>query len=266
MFEWLEKELATIKTRKFHIVDGPISDANRTLVEGSEMGVPDSYKAFVVRFGNAQLYRMTGGHAISVFAVPRDATTEGGEPLLCFGYASHYAYFKESLWRPDRRECPVFEWSKDDGLHQTAKGFRAWLNRNRRTARANFTSAAWQRILAGPVPFAPHELRIIEARKRFRWRKVGVTGEGDIEIEVHNASTMVLPYLSIGVQTPRFNGGVWIDVEAIAPGSTRIVAKDCYKELASPEEVELFAKPDPEPEDRDRYWEFKRVAGKDVAD
>jgi hypothetical protein len=259
MFEWLDKELTTIKTRKFHIVDGPISEPNRALVEGSELGIPDSYKAFVVRFGNAQLYRMTGGHAISVFAVPRDATTVDGEPLLCFGYASQYAYFKESLWRPDRRECPVFEWSKEEGLRQTASGFRAWLNRNRRNARANFSNAEWRQILAGPLPFSSHELRIIEARRLFQWRRVGVTATGEVEIEIHNASTMVLPYLSIGVRTPRFDGGVWLDVAAIAPGSTRIVAKACYKELASSEDVELFAKPDPEPEDRDRYWEFKGI-------
>jgi hypothetical protein len=109
------------------------------------------------------------------------------------------------------------------------------------------------------LPFSSHELRIIEARRLFQWRRVGVTATGEVEIEIHNASTMVLPYLSIGVRTPRFDGGVWLDVAAIAPGSTRIVAKACYKELASSEDVELFAKPDPEPEDRDRYWEFKGI-------
>jgi hypothetical protein len=43
----------------------------------------------------------------------------------------------------------------------------------------------------------------------------------------------------------------------IRPGGTAVVAKETYKDLIAPEEVEAYALPDPEPEERDRYWEFR---------
>lgn len=260
MYKWLEHELATIQTRKFHIVDGPISPTNRDLVIGSAFGVPNSYKEFVIRFGNARLYRIGGGYAVSVFAVPRSEQVHGVQ-LLCFGdNGMNAAFFNEAMCSPDRDECPVFEWTKEDGLHETASGFEEWLHRNCRRARNGFSKTRWRSIVQGPPPFSSEESRIIVARRHFRWRKVGVLPNGDVMIEVHNGSAMSLPYLSVGVRTSRFEGGIWLDVGGIAPGSTGVVFQDCYKDLVSPDDVELFAKPDPEPEDRDRYWEFQACA------
>jgi hypothetical protein len=56
------------------------------------------------------------------------------------------------------------------------------------------------------------------------------------------------------------NGGVWLPVSTILPGETHIVEKDCYKDLVDPRDVEAFDEPDPKPEDRDRYWEFKGLS------
>jgi hypothetical protein len=78
---------------------------------------------------------------------------------------------------------------------------------------------------------------------------------------------MVLPYLSLGIRgqlrppkTEPLHGGVWLPVSSISPGETRVVVKDCYKDLVDPREVEVFDQPDPEPEDRERYWEFRELA------
>jgi hypothetical protein len=49
-------------------------------------------------------------------------------------------------------------------------------------------------------------------------------------------------------------------VSSVSPGETRVVEKDCYKDLVDPKDVEVFEQPDPEPEDRDRYWEFRALA------
>jgi hypothetical protein len=34
---------------------------------------------------------------------------------------------------------------------------------------------------------------------------------------------------------------------------------DCYKDQLQPDELECFAKEDPTPETKDRYWEFKKL-------
>ena len=56
MFDWLEKEIGTINTRRFHVVEGPADAALRAAIEGNEVPLPRSYKEFVFRFGQAKLY------------------------------------------------------------------------------------------------------------------------------------------------------------------------------------------------------------------
>ena len=46
----------------------------------------------------------------------------------------------------------------------------------------------------------------------------------------------------------------------ISPGQTAVVAKDTYRDLLDPSDVEAYPLPDPEPEERARYWEFREVA------
>jgi hypothetical protein len=75
---------------------------------------------------------------------------------------------------------------------------------------------------------------------------------------------MILPYLSIGVcgkmrppNTGPLKGGAYLPVASIRPGETKVVEKGCYKEFIAPQDVEVFALPDPGPEDREQYWEFR---------
>jgi hypothetical protein len=42
-------------------------------------------------------------------------------------------------------------------------------------------------------------------------------------------------------------------------GTLSSIEKDCYKEFLNPKDVEVFEEPDPEPEDRDLYWEFREI-------
>jgi hypothetical protein len=46
-------------------------------------------------------------------------------------------------------------------------------------------------------------------------------------------------------------------ISHIGPGQKAVLHTDCYKTLISPELVEVFALPEPKPEDRCYYWEFK---------
>jgi len=110
-------------------------------------------------------------------------------------------------------------------------------------------------------PFSPREMQIVSARRNFKWRHVGFARNGDARFEVINNSSMQLAYLSVGVQGrggTKLVGGVWLDVSKIPPGGRGTVQMDCYKDMLSRNETECFEEPDPTPETRDRYWEFKR--------
>jgi len=196
---------------------------------------------------------------VTVFASMREVTTKAGETLLWFGKNDlNRAHFKAALLSGED-ESPVFEWIGRGGyLRRTANGFEQWLEDCRRRARKKYSKRRWREILCGPEPFSEEESRIVQARRQYRWRRVGVADDGDVEFEVHNESDVTLPYLSIGIRGA-INGGAWLPVGHIRPGETRIVLKDCYKDVASPDEIEPFDLPDPIPEDRDRYWEFRDV-------
>jgi len=261
MFDWLEDEMARIKTNKFHLVDGPLSAEQRKLVEQAELPVPPSYKQFVIRFGNAKLYRQGSNYLVRVFAIPVDAESDDGEPLWHFGRTDMaLAYFKESLLVPGE-ESPVFEWRHEQGLQQTASGFEEWLKSKCEASRKLFKKKQWQQIEKGPSPLTEEEQSIVEARRKYRWRVIGITANGDIQFEVHNGSDMVLPFLTIGIRGKygEVTGGVWLPVSEVMPGETNIIEKGCYKNRVDPQNIIAFEEPDPGPEDREQYWEFEAL-------
>jgi hypothetical protein len=267
MFEWLVEEMRKVKTRKFYLVDGPLAADKRELLEQAELAVPPSYKTFLFQFGNAKLYRIGDQYRVEVFASPNVEETEDDEARVCFGRTEDtVAYFKESLLVPGR-ESPVFEWYYPERVErQTANDFEDWLQTNCARVRRYYTKKEWRKIETGPVPFSDQENMIVEARRNFRWRVVGISSNGDIQFEVHNKSDIVLPYLSVGIRGKRrgtssiLEGGVWLPVGSLHPGKTAMIEMDCYKEWVDPQDVVPFEEPDPEPKDRDRYWEFKCLA------
>jgi hypothetical protein len=264
MFEWLEEEIKSVGTPHFFEVEGPAPPDLRRAVESSDFPLPLSYKTFVLRFGNMKLYRYGSNYYVTVFAGPREATNSKGEEFVQFGRTwTSLAYFKESMLA-DGKECPVFEWYHDS-LQKTADGFEEWLIKKCQAARNRFKRKEWEAILKGPAPFTEHEKVIVDARKHFRWRLMGVAANEDLQFEVHNGSNLILPYLSIGIRgklrLPGHGpliGGAWLPVSSILPGETHLIEKDCYKNLVDPHDVEAFDKPDPEPSLRDQYWEFKK--------
>src|SRR5262249_16314672 len=146
-------------------------------------------------------------------------------------------------------------------LRQVADGFDSWLKIRCKAARKRYTKNEWAEIAAGPAPFTAEERRIIEARKAFEWHVAGFTADGKLQFEVYNGSDTVLPFLAIGIRRKDggFQGGVWLPVSHVSPKRTALIEQDCYSKLAAPGELEAFPLPDPTPEDRERYWEFKAL-------
>lgn len=262
MFDWLRDEMEIIKTHKFHVVDSPLLDEQRELVEQSDLPVPASYKQFVIQFGSAKLYRQGSIYLVQVFNVPTNYRSDDGHVLLHFGRTDMaLAYFRESLFVPGE-DSPVFEWQHELGLQQTACSFEEWLRARCSAARKLFSKKEWAAIKEGLPPFTEQEQAIVESRRKFCWQVIGIADNGNLIFEVHNGSNMVLPFLSIGVRAKngKLNGGVWLAISSIQPGKTCILEHDCYKKWLLPDEVDVFEEPDPEPEDRDRYWEFRRLS------
>jgi hypothetical protein len=263
VFEWLDELAARIKTNKFFLMDGPASAELRQAVESSDAPLPPSYREFVLRFGNAELFRYGSNYYVTVFADPREAEKADRERFIHFGgtWTSH-AFFKESLLVAGA-ESPVFE-SFKNCMRKTADGFEPWLKQKCVAARKRFKKKAWEAIANGPPPFADHEQAIVEARKQFHWRVVGVSPNQDLRFEIRNESSISLPYLSVGIRGKLrppsdgpLNGGGYLPVAAIRPGEVDLVEYDCYKQFIAPEDTVVFELPDPGPEDREQYWEFK---------
>jgi hypothetical protein len=258
MFDWLEKEMQSVRTPHFFEVDGPASPELREAVELSDAPLPPSYRQFVLQFGNAKLYRYSSDYYVTIFAGPRGATDSKGESYVLVGRTwTSRAYFKESLLQ-EGRDSPVFE-RYYNSTRKTADGFEEWLHAKCRMARKRFKKGQWQAVVEGPAPFTEQEAAIARARKKFTWRVVGIASDGELEFEVHNASELRLPYLSVGIRYKNGEdfGGVSIPVSHVAPGQTVMVKLDCYKATHDPSTIEAFELPDAEPALRDLYWEFR---------
>jgi len=263
-YQWLEDEIAEVKTRKYFCIDGPASEELRQAVEEFGDRFPESYKQFVLRFGNAKLYRLRGAYELGVLAGPRQWQSKDGQELLEIGHYSEWrAFFKDSLL-VDGSESPVFE-STTSGLRRVADGFYSWLRMRSKAIRKRIGKRRWAEIVNGPKPFTEKEMEVVRARRLFKWKVMGTTQDNDLIFVVTNNSCRVLPYLSVGVRAKdgSLEGRVWLSVGDLKPGHAKRIQKDCYKRHVPPDALEVYSLPDPEPEDRDRYWEFQELSNND---
>lgn len=256
MFEWLEHELAVIKTPEFHLVDGPADPKLEEAVVGSTLPLPAAYKDFVRRFGNAKLYRRApSSYLIHVFAGPRETTLLDGTPIYHIGFNDGAIVYVKPASEGHEGSIFEFELNAED---RVSDDFETWLAASCAHVRGRYGKEKWEEILRGPEPFGPDELEVIEARRRIRWRVVGIDGAGNHVLEVLNGSDRVLPVLTVGVRSRdhRLNGAVWLSIGHIGPGASASLHVDCYKDLVRPGEIEVFDMPDPTPIDREQYREL----------
>lgn len=265
-FDWLKKEIAEVRTNKFHLVDGPATAELRATVRTSKLYVPPSYRRFVVEFGNAKLYRNDFGWRVQVYSGPIEAISVNGEALTQFGRTENsLAYFKDKLLA-EGAECPVFEWRFVGGLRKTADTFSSWLRISCERAHNKYKKRDWTDIKAGPRPFTGREWALVEARELVEWRMMGIADNGDAILKIHNGSDLVLPRLTIGIRGPLRPGrgqpgqtmqGIGrVPIHDIRPGMTAEVTYDCYKDFIDPAKVEVYRIPAPGPEDRQLYGEL----------
>ncbi len=264
MYEWLASEISQVKEPKFHIVDGPADKKLRKAIETTKLAAPKSYKQFVLELGNCKLFRKDGeidDYYITVLDSMCECRSPRGEPMLCAGSA----YFQTDLLRGEK-ESPVFEqFGGPQGNYflKAADGFAEWIQTRCARAKKKYLKRRWKEILAGPAPLTSQERQIVEARKNFKWRVLGIAKNGNLRFRIHNGSDTVIPYYSlrIGTRAGPF-GGVFLDVSDVRPGETAIIERDCYKDYVAPKDIIVSDYPPLGPEDRDRYWELSPSAPK----
>jgi hypothetical protein len=254
MFDWLEQEISAIKTPRFHVVDGPADAKLREAVVHSTLPLPLSHRKFVLKFGTAKLYRhaRSDSYQVGVFASPREATLSDGTPIYHLGFHNGASVYVKSA--PSSGEPPIFEFEESE--ERVSESFGEWLTAS--CVRARNSYANWTEILRGPEPFTAREKEIIEARRQIHWRVQGIDADRNHIFEVTNDSSGVLSTLTVAVRSKdrRLNGAVVLKIGHIGPGEKGVLHVGCYKNLRSPGEIEVFALPDPQPEDRDQYPEL----------
>jgi hypothetical protein len=257
MFDWLEQEISAIGTPRFHVVDGPADEKLREAVLQSDLFLPASYLEFVLRFGNAKLYRVShnNSYQIGVFAGPRVTTQKDGTLTYHLGFHDDTSVYIKLGYKPI--ELPIFEFDADEE-EQVAENFQEWLETSCAQARNTYDKRQWAEIVRGPKPFTAKEEAIIEARRQIQWRVLGIDAAGNHKIEVTNAGSCTLPAFKIGVRSKdgRLNGAVRLGIGDLGPGQTTVLHVGCYKDFRRPDELEVFQLPDPMPEDRAGYPEF----------
>jgi len=261
MYEWLEREIAAVRTPKFFLTAGPSDDA-ACAARTPEVRMT-SYGVFAQRFGKSEFFRdSTDCYAIGVLDRP-ELDEDGGNQYWNIGWYDGRSVFIGPVDDPRRRrdaDWPVFEHTRHGRFAPMGCCFNEWLEMRWRTARKQFSAAEWRQIVKGPEPFTAEELKIIEARRRFRWRLLDVGPDGTLQLEVTNESDRRLPY--IGIRAHGKRRGVWVGlavrIDHIPPGGTAVIEHRGLVALkVEPDEVELFPDPDPAPEDREFYWEFR---------
>ena len=259
MFEWLQSEIEAVKTPRFHVVDGPADSKLRAAIVQSDLQLPEAYKQFVLTFGNARLYRNARNHSyrIGIFAGPRESTLNDENRIYHLGFHDGASVYVKP--EAGSVKLPIFE-SELDEEEKVADNFEEWLTASCARARNSFGKRQWNEILHGPRPFTPEEQVLLATRRQIQWRVLGIDGNGDHIFEVTNAATRALPVLTVGIRSKdrRLNGAIPLDIGHIGPGETGVLHRDCYKAQKPPSEIEAFPLPDPQPEDRDYYWEFKK--------
>jgi len=150
MYEWLEREISSIRTPRFHVVDGPADARLRAAIEQSHLALSPSYRAFVLKFGNAKLYRRArnDSYRVGIFAGPRETTLDNGTHIYHLGFHDGASVYVKAGVTSASFAMFEFESGSED---EAAVDFEEWLTTSCARARSEFTREEWERILRSVI-------------------------------------------------------------------------------------------------------------------
>lgn len=255
-FGWLSDLLASVKTHKFfvaeHIDPRIIAD-----LETAYGKLPEEYKQFVAAYGHLRMFRESyHGYKLTLSKEPR-CRADCGASYLGIGYSDSG---KHAFYKVDDRESPIEDciYEGTINLKCTNVGFDKWFETRFLKEKAKYSAKRWNNILNGPRPFSPSEMLVVEARRKYTWKRCGVDNDKKIELLVCNKSNRTLAAYSLSVKVEgKLLGLISLPVRDIKPGESKMLAIDCYSQIVEPGEVMLHDIADPGPEDREHIYEFE---------
>ena len=265
-YEWLQREVEAIPRKKFFVFERR-GLADLTCIEARYGALPSDYREFVQEYGQAKLFRSVQNpwYNLMVWAPPlaEDSSPERGEDVVRIKLGhyinSGYAWL-EWAGGTFRDEGAIFV-GLSGQRRKAATSFAEWLKGCFPGCRRLYRKREWDQIMKPAAPFNSRENCIVDAIAKFAFRKAGVTGDGNLLVEVDNRSSLVLSHLTVGVRCKAgMTGSSVLSVSGISPGTTGIIEQAVYKGVMDPHEVELFSLPKPEPEDRPYYRELLEIA------
>ena len=259
-YEWFSNAISEIRTPKFFQTHAPtLAVATRRGIKDHSI-LPNSYRTFVAEYATCLLFRDGNSYLLRISEIPwyPEGNDTQVSDYICFGGFDQYdAYFSFNQLKASGCSA-VYEGITTRDAQVAATDFNTWLRRRFESAKLSYSLDEWAQITSGPRPFSRREQKIVEARRHFKWRIVRKS-EAGYEFEIQNNSDVVLPYLSLRVRArdSSFEGGIWLPVSSIRPGQSAIVRHPGYSDTKLTRDVEFTSLPDPQPEDRDEYWEFR---------
>ncbi len=253
MYEWLTTLLAEVHTPRFFLTN-ITSDVEHSLTTWP-VTPPRSYQTFIQSFGAVQLFREQNFYQLQIFQHPAVC----GERLAFGSLQSSYVsweYRRGTL----NNEPHVILITRDGSIWQnTHITFEEWLRNAVLNLRSTYLPSEWKAICRGPRPFSIDDERIVAIRRRFEIVRYAYDN-GQYALEIQNRSDGHIPFLTLNVTYPddRRHGGKWVPVGHIHPGESSKVTFTPSKGVSHPDNAIIEIAPDPRPEDREMYWEFRR--------
>lgn len=261
-FDWFHQECAEIRSRRFHLFEPAAPEALQYRHLTGVVDLTGTYADFLREFGLCKLFTdHRDAPMVSVYPLEAHRRHEcaDGSRFVGFGFRGQQSVYFDEVLILASHQSAVFTVTRQAGK-QISPSFSDWVHQAYDWAKGKYSQKQWKNILTGPPPFTAGELSVVDARKRFSWSLIGFGPNGDALFEIANHSSRTIPWLTLGIRDRSravLDGAVWLDVGHIRPGETGLVAKDCYKDRITSDALEPFDLPDPIPEKRERYWEFR---------
>ncbi len=223
--------------------------------------LPGDYRDFLQNFGEVDLFRdpVNPWHCLYVYAPMKDLANGATKVVVGRQFDLGDAFLTQN-----GDDWQVTSIRPGARTSKSWKSFTDWFVAAYRKSKKTFSKADWEKALQPAPPFTEEVQRIAEARRKFSVSLVGVNGPNSVRLRVVNNSDQTLMRFTFGMRMPRGGDG-WSSVPTsdIGPGQSGDVTRETYHS-GDLEKLEVYELLDPQPEDRNYYFEFDAATAVDL--
>ena len=200
--------------------------------------LPLEFLEFVQRYGTTKLFRGDGPalglcYDMYIYFPPLASTDFRGTTFCRWGITGNSAL----AFRVDRDtggcEPHVFVWPHRGAPRSTGLAFSEWLAARFDARKRRYGKRRWAALERGPEPWSAEELKIIEARRLFRWDLMESGSTSRPVFRITNGSARCLSHITIEYEAKVpslirgvLHGGLVFDVAGLPPGQTAEFAEE----------------------------------------